>query len=80
METIYVALLERDPAAWVPVHAARRADGTFQIVSRNDDWESERWEFSSGSLVRCELRQLAGDMRLVAVEGVMPHGLRLVKA
>jgi len=77
-ETIYVALLDEGTDAWRPVQALRRGEGAFLIVSKNDDPETESWEFSSGSLVRCEMRQLSGGERLVAVERVEPHGLKLV--
>jgi hypothetical protein len=78
METIYVALLDQETEAWRPVLAQRRADDTYLIVSKNDDPEQEMWQFSSGSLVRCEPRELAEGVRLVAVESVRPVGLRVV--
>ncbi len=78
METIYVALLDRGGASLRPVQAQRRAGGLFQIVSKNDDPEDENWQFSSGSLVRCEERQLADGLQLVAVELVPTVGLKIV--
>jgi hypothetical protein len=78
METIYVALLGQETEAWRPVLAQQRADDTYLIVSKNDDPEEEMWQFSSGSLVRCEARELAEGVRLVAVESVGPVGLRVV--
>ena len=77
-ETIYVALIDEGTDAWRPVQALRRGEDAFLIVSMNDDPETESWEFSSGSLVRCEMRQLSVGECLVAVERVAPHGLKLV--
>ena len=78
METIYVALLGEHSGSWRPVLAERRAGDTFMIISKNDDPEQELWQFPSGSLVRCEARELAEGMRLVAVAGVRPVGLKSV--
>mgnify|MGYP001260815274 CR=1 FL=1 len=78
-ETIYVALLNVERSLWVPVQACRRADGTYQIVSKNDDPASEQWQFPSGSLVRCERRELGEGVRLVAVESVRPVALSVVR-
>ena len=77
-ETIYVALLAEGTDVWRPVQAERRAGGLFQIVSKNDDPELETWEFSSGSLVRCEEKRLSGGLRLVAVELVPSPSLKVV--
>ncbi len=71
---IYVALANQAPEAWCPVLAAPRAGGLYQILSRNDDPESELWQFPSGSLVRCEPRRLDGRELLLAVELVVPAG------
>lgn len=78
-ETIYVELLGVGRSLWVPVQASRRADGTYQILSKNDDPASEQWRYSSGSLVRCESRELSEGIRLVAVEGVRPVPLSVVR-
>jgi len=79
-ETTSAALLAEGTDVWRPVAAARRADGLFEIVSRNDDPESEAWEFPSGSLVRCELRQLSGGPRLVALGLEPPRTPRRVQS
>lgn len=78
-DTIYVELLNVDRSLWVPVQASRRADGTYQILSKNDDPASEQWRFSSGALVRCESRELGECVRLVAVESVRPPALSVVR-
>jgi hypothetical protein len=78
-ETIYVAVLGGPPDSWRPVQAAPRARGLYFILSKNDDPESEPWQFSSGSLVRCETRQLQGQQLLLAVEAVAPPSLKPVR-
>jgi len=65
--TIYVALLDEGTDVWRPVEAEELHDGIFRIVSRNSKPDDERWEFSSGSVVRCERRQLSEGAVLVAV-------------
>lgn len=77
-ETIYIALLNEGIDVWRPVLAVRRADDLFEIVSRNDDPEDESWEFPSGSLVRCETKQLSCGQHLVAVELQPPWAPRLM--
>lgn len=78
-ETIYVPLTAPRVGELRPVLSARRADGVFEILSRNDDPEDEPWEFSTGSLVRCERRSLAGTSILVAVSLEAPRTPRLVR-
>lgn len=79
VETIYVALVERESDALRPVQAMRRADGLFEIVSRNDDPESEPWQFAPGSLVRCERQLWNGHPHWVAVALEAPRTPRLVR-
>jgi hypothetical protein len=79
-ETIYVPLLNEGTDVWRPVLAFRRADELFEIASKNDDPEDEVWGFSSGSLVRCEPRQLSGGVRLVAIELHSPCTPRVVQS
>ena len=79
LATIYVALLNEGTDVWRPVQALRRANGVFEIVSRNDDPESEYWQFSPGSLVRCIERDLAHGPSLVAVEMIAPTTPKLVR-
>ena len=74
--TIFVALPDKPPGTWCPVQAAPRAGGLYLILSKNDDPESEPWQFPSGSLVRCEPRQVDGRELLLAVELVVPTGPR----
>jgi len=68
VSTIYLALLDEGIDVWRPVQATELASGLYQIVSDNVDPSDERWEFSAGSKVRCELRSLSGGTYLVAVE------------
>lgn len=65
--TIYVALLDEGTDVWRPVDAEELRDGLFRIVSANSNPEDERWEFESGSFVRCKQRQLSEGSVLVAV-------------
>ena len=71
--TIYVALLDEAVDVWRPVDAEKLRDGNFRIVSANPCPEDERGEFEPGSLVRCELKQLADGPVLAAVARVTPH-------
>ncbi|RYZ63210.1 MAG: hypothetical protein EOP08_11305 [Proteobacteria bacterium] len=61
------------------MQALKRGEGLFQILSRNDDPESEPWQFSSGSLVRCEVREWDGHPHWVAVELEAPRAPRPVR-
>ncbi len=79
IETIYVALLDEPAGTWRPVQAAPRAGGLYFILSKNDDPESEQWQFPSGGLVRCEARRLDGRDLLLAVELIAPRALRPVR-
>lgn len=79
-ETIYVALPDEPVETWRPVLAAPRAGGLYLILSKNDDPDAENWQFSSGSLVRCEPRQLEGRELLLAVELIAPQGPRPVQS
>jgi hypothetical protein len=78
IETIYVALTGQAAGTLRPVIAARRAGDLFEILSRNDDPEDEAWEFPSGSLVRCERKELHGVPALVAVRLQPPWAPRAV--
>jgi hypothetical protein len=65
--TIYVALLDEGTDVWRPVEARKQNDGSYLIVSTNDAPDDERWQFPTGSVVRCETRKLSGGEHLVAV-------------
>jgi len=77
IETIYIPL--EDHRGWLPVLAARRAGGVFQILSRNDDPAAEPWAYSPGCLVRCEEQVSPSGTHLVAVALVPPPVLQVVK-
>lgn len=51
VKKIYVRLLDEAVDVWRPVRAVHQAEDVYRIVS--DAVEGERWEFPSGSLVRC---------------------------
>jgi hypothetical protein len=67
METIYVSLLDEGTDVWRPVEAEHVSDNRYRIVSTNSDPDDEHWEFQTGEVVRCELRDLSGEKCLVAV-------------
>jgi hypothetical protein len=62
--TIYVPLLDEAVDVWRPVAALVEADDVYRLPDAAP--ADERWEFSPGSLVRCEQRQLSGGLVLVA--------------
>ncbi len=68
--TIYVALLGEGTDVWRPVTAQVRSDGLYVIASTNPSPDDEQWEFSTGTVVRCEARRLSGDEVLVAVTAI----------
>jgi hypothetical protein len=66
-ETVYVELLNEDVQVWRPVDAVRQEEeNVFRITGRA--MADEEWAFPSGSLVRCEYRELADGRALVASE------------
>jgi hypothetical protein len=67
VETIYLALLNEGVDVWRPIDARCEGD-LYRIVDSVP--ESEPWAFGPGTLVRCELRELADGPALVAVEAV----------
>ncbi len=71
--TIYVYLLEEGTDVWRPVQAVPVENDTYRIVSLNLDSEDERWQFTTGDVVRC-IRKTLHDTKakkcLVAVEKI----------
>ncbi len=64
---IYVALLGEGVDVWRPVQAIHERGDLYRIISPNPDAEDERWQFSSGDVVRCERRAFSsGGEGLVA--------------
>ena len=51
---IYVALLDEGTGVWRPVEAIHVRDDLYQITSQNLNPKNERWQFSSGDVVRCQ--------------------------
>ena len=70
MERIYIYLLNEGTDCWRPVDAERVNSDSFKIISVNPDPEDEDWQFQTGSIVRCEERELSVGRVLVAVEQV----------
>ncbi len=56
--TIFIGLLDEGTEVWRPVEAERVREGVFRIIGREP--EGERWQFASGSLVRCRQRTFSG--------------------
>jgi hypothetical protein len=68
---IYVYLLGEGTDVWRPVQAKKLSDKLFRIVSQNTDPENEKWQFSTGDIVKCEERILSNSKKcLVAVEKI----------
>lgn len=65
---IYVYLLNEGTDVWRPVQAEKLSDCLFRIVSKNPDPGDEKWQFSTGDIVKCEERQLSRTKCLVAIE------------
>ena len=71
---IYVYLPDEAVDVWRPVEAERVDEDSYRIVSENPDPDDERWEFSTGEIVRCVPKVFSGGERgLVAVERVGPN-------
>ena len=66
-KTIYVSLLDEGTTCCRPVEAEPISDGRFRILSENLDPEDEKWEFPSGSIVKCEERENEEGCILIAV-------------
>ena len=68
---IYVYLEEEGVDVWRSVQALRLENDLYQIISENPDPEDERWQFSTGDIVRCKERTFAdGKTALAAVERI----------
>ena len=70
--TIYVSLLDEGTDVWRPVTAVPEAAGVYRITAENPDPANERWQFATGTRVRCARRRLNGEEVLVAVDQVDP--------
>ena len=74
MVQIYIHLPDEAVDVWRPVEAEPVGELTYRILSENPDPENERWEFSTGEIVRCAAKIVSGGERgLVAVERVQPN-------
>jgi hypothetical protein len=66
---LYVRLLDEDVDVWRPVRGVHWSDDVYRILS--EPREDERWEFASGTAVRCRLHTFSdGEEQLVAFEAV----------
>lgn len=70
---IYVALLDKGDNAWRRVEAVYEDEDSYRIISENKD-AKERWEYSTGDIVRCRSTTLpSGERVLVATERLHPR-------
>lgn len=68
---IYVYLLDEPVDVWRPVQAIEKGNGLYQIVSENLDTDDERWEFTTGDIVRVKEKLFSGNQAgFVAVEKI----------
>jgi CRP-like cAMP-binding protein len=58
-ETIYVCLPDKGVNVYRPVKAMKIRNNVYKIVSENPNPEDEKWQFSTGDLVRCEIKALS---------------------
>jgi hypothetical protein len=72
---VYIALMDEGVDVWRPVDVEDLGDSTYRIVSINADPDSERWQFTTGDVVRVRRRQFAdGTIGVVAVERIEQSG------
>jgi hypothetical protein len=60
--TVFVAMLDEGMDVWRPVQARPLGDELFRIIGVDADVSDEAWEFPSGTIVRCKMREV-GDGR-----------------
>jgi hypothetical protein len=63
--TIYVRLVGEAFDVWRPVVATPEGGGVYRLPDTQPD--DETWEFGAGSRVRCEMRELEGEIVSVVV-------------
>ncbi len=52
-KNIYVAVLGEVPTVYRPVEATQVSEEVYEIVSVNADPEGQKWQFDTGTRVRC---------------------------
>jgi hypothetical protein len=65
---IYLQLFDEGTDVWRPFTAEKLNDNLFRILSINPDSGVDKWQFSSGDIVKCEERQLSCKKCLIAIE------------
>jgi hypothetical protein len=68
LATIYVFLFDEGTQVWRPVQARHLGEDRYRLVTVNSNPEDEKWEFTTGDVVRCKTRRLSGGECLVAYE------------
>ena len=66
--TIFVELLDEGVDVWRPVVAEELGPEVFLIPAATKVPCGEKWQFSPGATVRCELKRLSRGVVLVAVQ------------
>ena len=74
METVYVALRDEGVDVWRPVEAERISESVYRLANVSVP-DAEEWEFSPGSTVQCEQRELSDGQALVAVLAAYRSGV-----
>ncbi len=65
---IYVRLIGEGTTVFRPTQGVPLGEGHYKLLPANDyDPDDETWEFLPGSVVCGEMRQLDGDVVMVAV-------------
>lgn len=73
---IFVTLLEENVSVYRPVKAVALGDDIYKIVSEAPKPDEERWEYTTGDVVRCRVHRFeGGETGLLAVERVVPGNI-----
>ena len=64
--TVYVELLDEGVRAWRPVEAEPLDGDRYRLIGERPD--DEVWPFTTGDVVRCEMRELNGEIVMVAIQ------------
>ena len=68
-EKIYIQLLDEGTPTWRPTSGVRMDELIYKVLAtKNYDPADEKWEFTPGSIVRCERQEKGGEEIMVAVE------------
>ena len=69
---VHVRLLDEGTEVARPTEAIALGGQQFKLLATEDyDPEVETWEYSPGSIVRCEERRMSGTLVRLAVQGIV---------